>query len=145
MQDGRKVMEIAVIAAVLIIIVRILLEQAGAPLMVNNIFGVAWLYFIVPVLLATAIRARGYANPYGRPLKDVLLFAVYTRIMVAITYVLAYYLKWTAPRFEVSKRTAPLPLRNMLVWAAAAAIIGMIIGSITLLLIRRKQKPAPAA
>jgi hypothetical protein len=51
----------------------------GAPLAANYIFGVAWLYFVMPVLFAISIRTFGRARPFGRLLKDVVLFAVYTQ------------------------------------------------------------------
>lgn len=155
MSNDRKLMQVGVVLAALIIVVRIVLEQAGAPQTVNNILGVAWLYFLFPVLFAAAIRARQYDSPYKVLLKDVVLFAVYTRLMVMVTYMLAYFLKWKAPRFaatmggnvggNVSLWTGLLfiPVRNVLIWVVFAAIVGMIIGSVTLLL--NRKKPAAAA
>ena len=154
MSDDRKVMQIGVIVAAIIIVARIVLELAGAPLSVNNVFGVAWLYFIMPVLFALAIRAKASAGPYIGLLKDVVLFGVYTRLMVMVTYIAAYFLKWNAPRFttagggnvgeNVSLLSGVLiiPVRNALIWVVFVTIVGMIIGSITLLI---RRKPVPAA
>jgi hypothetical protein len=148
-------MRVGVVIAAIIIVVRIVLEQAGAPQTVNNVFGVAWLYFILPVLFALAIRSKAYAGPYKTLLKEVVLFAVYTRVMVMVTYMLAYFLKWSAPRFAVAEGgnvgdnvsflsgVLVIPVRNALIWVVVATILGMIIGSVTLLLVRKK--PAPAA
>ena len=157
MSDDRKVMRIGVVIAAIIIVARIVLEQIGASQMINNIFGVAWLYFILPVLFALAIRAKEYASPYKTLLKDVVLFAVYTRVMVMVTYMAAYFLRWNAPRFALSmggnvgdnvsllSGLLFIPVRNALIWVVAATIVGMIIGSVTLLLNRKKPTPAVAA
>lgn len=150
MPDDGKLMKIGLIVAVAIILIRIILEQAGAPLAVNYIFGVAWLYFVMPVLFAISIRTFGRARPFGRLLKDVVLFAVYTRVMVAITYMLAYYLRWDASRFSekqggtvgdsitVLQGLLLIPLRNVFFWIVMATVLGIIIGSITLAV---KRKP----
>jgi hypothetical protein len=150
MSDDTKIMKAGLIVAALIIVIRILLEQAGAPYLVSSISGVVWLYFIMPVLFALAIRNRAAEKPYGRLLKDVVLFAVCTRVMVAITYVAAHYLNWTAARFSATQGGTVGPgiqswqgllfiaARNAFIWIVMATIIGMIVGSITLLLKGRK-------
>ena len=152
--DETKIMKVGLIVATLIMVIRIAIEQAGAPFMVTSIFGVVWLYFILPVLFALAIRKHGRSRPYGRLLKDVVLFAVYTRVMVALTYVLAYYLQWTTPRFSAAQggTVGPeiemwqallfIPARNAAIWIVMAVIVGMATGSLTLLL--KRKRPAAA-
>ena len=155
MADDSKIMRWGLIIAAAIIVVRIALEQAGVPDAINNIFGVAWLYFVFPVLFALSIRTRNDASPYKSLLKDILLFAAYTRVMVMVTYMVAYVFKWNAARFaypaggvgeNVGVWTGILliPLRNVLIWIVMATIVGMIIGTITLLLKRKASTPAPA-
>jgi hypothetical protein len=156
MSDDRKVMNVGVIVAAAIIVARILLELAGMPQVINNIFGVAWLYLIIPVLFALGIRAKDYSGPYKILLKDVILFAVYTRAMVMVTYMAAYFLKWEAPRFSIHsggvvgdgvsalQGLVIIPVRNALIWIVTATIVGMIIGSVTLLLKRKAPQPAAA-
>ncbi len=157
MSDDRKIMRVGLVVAAILIVVRIVLEQAGAPESVNNIFGVAWLYFLFPALFALGIRAKEYAGPYRMLLKDVVLFAVYTRVMVMVTYIAAYFLKWNAPRFgaamggnvgenvSVLNGVLLIPIRNALIWVVMATVIGMIIGSVALLLARKSARPATAA
>jgi hypothetical protein len=157
MSDDLKIMKWGTIIAGLIMVVRIVLEQTGAPETVNFIFGVAWLYFILPILFAWSIRMKAYAAPYRILLKDVLLFAVYTRVMVMITYMLAYVFRWNPRRFafnaggNVGDDVRPLmgllliPLRNAILWVIMASIVGMIVGSITLLLKRKPSSPAASA
>lgn len=130
------------ILAVAIIIVRIVLEQMGASHTINNVFGVAWLYFLVPIYFAIQIGAQTTASPYKNLLKANLLFAVYTRLMVTATYVLAYLLDWTAPRFQLDggggvgagalQGLLLIPSRNFVFWVVSATLVGMIIGSIVL-------------
>jgi hypothetical protein len=154
MHDDQKIMKIGLIIAALVILVRIVIEQAGAPFAAAGIFGVVWLYFVLPILFALAIRNRADAKPYRRLLKDVFLFAVYTRVMVALTYVLAYFLQWPTPRFsaaqggtvgpeiEAWRAILYVPARNALFWIAIAVIVGMMTGSVTLLIKRKKLASA---
>ena len=155
MFDDSKVMKWGLIIAAVIIVMRIIMEQVGVGESVNNIFGVAWLYFIIPVLFAFGIRSRNSATPYKSLFKDIVLFVLYTRIMVMITYMLAYVFRWPARRFaypggsvgdnvDVWNGMLLIPLRNVAIWVVLATIIGMIIGSITLLIKRRASAPFPA-
>jgi hypothetical protein len=143
-------MKIGLVVAAAIVVLRIILEQAGAPEAVNNIFGVAWLYFLMPILFANAIAASDHPRPYKALLKDVLLFGVFTRLMVMVTYMLAYALRWSAPRFVNVERDFVqgfflIPIGAALIWILMATAIGMIIGSIVFLVKRKKPAPAPAA
>jgi len=146
-----SLMKTGVLLAAGILVVRIVLEQIGAPEFINNIFGVAWLYFIFPVLFALRIVKAGIPGPFKALFKDLLLFALYTRLMVVVTYMAAYALKWQAPRFSIDRGgnvgpgVSPLqgylviPARNMLVWIAFAVVAGMLIGGITIFVRRRKN------
>lgn len=153
-QSTKGLMNAGIGLAAAIIVVRIALEQFGAPGVVNNVFGVAWLYFVMPVLFAIRIAGSGASRPIRALFMDLLAFALYTRLMVLVTYVAAYYFRWQAPRFSISQGgnvgegVSPLqglvviPLRNAAVWIVFVVIIGMIIGGITL---RLRRKPQPAA
>jgi len=155
MPNDSKVMRWSLILAAVIIVVRIVLEQMGAPDSVNNIFGVAWLYILLPVLFALGIRAHNAANPFRSLLKDVFLFALCTRVMVMVTYMLAWAFQWKPVRFAYPGGTVGenvgvlsglflIPLRNLLIWIVMVTVLGMIIGSITLLLKRKGSAPAPS-
>jgi hypothetical protein len=152
MTNESKVMRWGLILAAAVIVLRIALEQLGASEKLTSFFGVAWLYFVFPVLFALSIRAHNTAGPYKSLLKDVLLFALCTRVMVMITYMLAYVFSWKPIRFAHPGGTVGenvgvwagiffIPLRNLLAWVLMATIIGMIIGSITLLLKRKASAP----
>ncbi len=137
--------------AAAIILIRLITEQLGAPDWVNMIFGVAWLYFIVPVFFAREIIAGGDEKPMKTLAVSLFFFALYTRLMVAVTYMLAYAFSWQAPRFlyenggTVGSEVSPLdgylliPARNILVWVVAAMLVGMLIGWVTTLFSGKKE------
>ncbi len=149
-------MKAGLILAALIVVLRVILEQAGVPHPVNMVFGVAWLYFLLPICFALRIASSHEASPFKGLFWDVLLFGIYTRLMVMATYVIAYFMRWNAPRFSleqggnvgenVSKVQGliVIPLRNAVIWVVMATIVGMIIGGITLA-IARKSSPASTA
>ncbi len=138
--------------ALAVIVLRIVLEQAGAPEWLNNIFGVAWLYFAVPIFFALQIHRFGDERPFRILSLQVLLFAVYTRLMVMVTYMLAYQFQWQAPRFHLSRGgvvgegVTPLqgllwiPLRNFFFWVVAATVIGTILGGISLKIVSKRRR-----
>lgn len=140
------------IIAAIVIVVRVILEQTGAPEPVNRIFGVAWLYFIVPFYFAVRIDKSGEPKPYRALFKYLLLYTTYTRLMVMPTYWLAYTFRWAAPRFSldmggvVGEGITPLqgylwvPVGNAILWIIFMVIQGMILGGVTLLIRRRGSK-----
>ncbi len=144
------------LVAVCIIVVRIILEQLGAPESINNIFGVAWLYLVFPVLFALRVVASGEPGPFKALFRTQLLFVTYTRIMVLVTYMMAYLLKWQASRFSVKMggNVGPdvgafqglvfIPVRNALIWIVMATVLGMIIGGVVLFAKRKSTPPAQA-
>ncbi len=146
----KGMMKWPLILAAVLLVVRIVLEQAGAPEGVNNVFGISWLYFLVPLFFAYHISAASQESPFKTLFKKLVIFAAYTRLMILPTYMLAYRLGWQAPRFAidqggvVGEDVSPLsgylviPVRNALIWIVFATAVGMILGSVTLLIRRRK-------
>ncbi len=150
MAEGTKgMLKVPLIIAAVVVVLRVVLEQIGSPESVNRIFGVAWLYFIVPVYLAFRISGAGGPKPYLALLKSLLLYVTGTRLMVLPTYWLAYELQWGASRFspersgnvgaEVSRFAGYLgiPIPNAVLWIVIGTVLGMIIGGVTLLIRRR--------
>jgi hypothetical protein len=143
--------------AALIVVLRVVSEQIGAPEAVNFIFGVAWLYFIVPFFFAQSIAKSGVARPYLELFKKLFMFSLFTRLMVLPTYWLAYAFQWTAARFRldaggvVGEGVTPfqgylvIPALNGLSWIIFAVLVGMLFGGVTLLVRRRKMAKAAAA
>lgn len=134
------------IVAAILVVLRIVLEKLGAPESINNLLGVAWLHILVPFYLAYQIQASESARPYRVLFKDLFLYTLYTRLMVLVTYWMAYLWQWQSPRFlldrggNVGEGIGPLqgylviPVRNLVVWIVMAMVIGMVLGSILLLI-----------
>ena len=139
---------IPLILAVLFIVVRIVLEENGVSPTITNILGVNWLYFLVPIYFALQIARSGSGSPYKALFKQVLIFGVVTRLMIMISYMLAYQFGWSAVRFSVAGGGGVgsesaldgmliTPLTGLLLGTVAALVIGMITGSITLAVKRK--------
>ena len=140
------------IVAATLVVLRIILEQLGAPDSINNLLGVAWLHFLVPFYLAYRIQTSRSDRPYRALFKELFLYTVYTRLMVMVTYWLAYLWQWQSPRFLITqggnvgegigplRGTLVIPGRNAVVWIVMAMVIGLALGSILLLIKGRGNK-----
>jgi hypothetical protein len=140
-----------VIAAILVV-GRIILEQAGAPGWLNNLFSVVILYvFIAPLYFAFRIAGSGADHPYRTLFKTIALFTALARSMVIPTYWLAYHFQWTAPRFSIQEggnvgpNISPvvgyilIPFGAAVVWILISLVVGGLLGS---LVIKLKRKPS---
>jgi hypothetical protein len=138
------------IIAAILVIGRIILEQAGAPGSVNNLFSVVILYvFVAPLYFAFRIANSGVERPYRTLLKKTALFTALARSMVIPTYWLAYHYQWTAPRFTVEQggnvgpNVTPvwgyvlIPLGAAVVWILISLVVGGGLGSLLIKLKRR--------
>lgn len=155
MKNGMYKWPLLIAAA--IVVVRVISEQLGAPESVNFVLGVVWLYFIVPFTFASAIVKSGVARPYLELFKNLFWFSVFTRLMVIPTYWLAYAFQWPAMRFKleaggvVGDGVTPLfgyliyPGLNGLSWVLFAILVGMLLGSVTLFIQRRRLAQVAAA
>ncbi len=148
-----SLIRLPLIITAIVVVARVLLEQTGAPSGINQIFGVAWLYFLVPIYFGMNLAAADH--PYKALFKTLLCFVAYTRLMVMATYMAAYQLNWTAPRFSLEgggvvgedvsalKGLLVIPVRNLLIWIVIGTLVGMIIGSVVVA-IKRRGAAAPA-
>ncbi len=136
-----------------VIVVRILLEEMGAPGAISNIFSLAWLAFLVPIYFAVGMAAGGEAHPYKALMKLIVLYGVGVRLMVAVSYSLAYLFQWSAPRFsgggggeEVTALQGLLltPAFNLLPGLIMAIGSGLLVGP-AVLAIRRKMLKSEVA
>ncbi len=153
MTDIKSLIKLPLAIAIVVIVVRLILEQTGAPDSLIAVFGVTWLHLLVPFYLAIRIAKSGAGKPFLTLLASLAVFTLAARILVAATYSLAYALSWEASRFQlagggvVGEEVTPLegylliPLQNLVIAGAAVIAIGMILGSITLAILRRR---APA-
>ena len=82
--------KVPLILTLVVIVVRILLEEMGAPGAISNIFSVAWLAFLIPIYFAVGMAASDEAHPYKALIKLIVFYGVGVRLMVAVSYSLAY-------------------------------------------------------
>jgi len=145
-----------VIAAVLVVL-RVITEQAGAPDTINNLISVAVFYVLIaPLYFAFRIANADAEHPYKALLKNTALFAALARSMVIPTYWLAYIYRWPQARFSaaqggvVGPGVGPLtafviiPLVAALIWIVASVIIGGGLGSIVIAMKRKTRVRVPA-
>ncbi len=139
------------ILTLMVMVVRILLEEMGAPGALSNIFSVAWLAFLIPIYFAVGMAASGEAHPYKALIKLIVLYGVGVRLMVAVSYSLAYAFAWSAPRFSgggvIGEEVTALqglfltPAFNLVPGLIMAIGSGLLVGPATLAIRRKMLKP----
>jgi hypothetical protein len=140
------------ILAGVVVVLRVLVEQSGAPNVAANLLSVVALHFLIgPVYFALRIATSEVSRPYATQFKLVTLYVVLTRAMILPTYWLARIYEWPQQRFGglagpgVTPFTGyiAIPFLTAAFWIVASVIFGGILGSITIAVIRRLvSKPA---
>ncbi|MFQ5628180.1 MAG: hypothetical protein ACE5I1_05415 [bacterium] len=135
-----------------VVVIRLILELAGVTGWLPQVFGVAWLDILVPIYLALKIADGGFDKPFLSIIKAMLMYAIPARVMVAITYILAYALEWRTARFALVIPENATPLQGYLTIPATgvgfgilSALVGAaVFGGLTLLIKQRMAKPETA-
>ena len=135
--------------AAVFVVVRIVLERAGAPEALNNIFSVVVLYVLIcPLYFAIRIAKSDLMHPYRGLLKTIVLYTALARSMVIPTYWLAYKYSWTQYRFSVPAggNVGPgitpfmgyigVPLMAAVAWILISLVVGGGLGSLVIRLKR---------
>lgn len=132
------------IVTLAVIVVRIILEETGAPQAINTLFGVVWLQLLIPVYFGLTLAKNKILPPFLTLTKLVVLYALCARLLVLVSYSMAYVFQWNAPRFSVAgsgvvgEGVGPLqgllltPASNQVFWVIGGVVAGMILGSATL-------------
>ena len=146
--------KVPLIVTLVVIVVRILLEEMGAPGAISNIFSVAWLAFLIPIYFAVGMAASEEAHPYKTLVKLIVLYGVGVRLMVAVSYSLAYAFAWSAPRFSGGGASGEgvtalqglllMPAFNMVPGLIMAIGSGLLVGPAVLAIRRKMLKPEVA-
>ncbi len=141
------------ILTLVVIVVRILLEEMGAPGVITNILGVFWLAFPAAIYFGVGVAASQEAHPFKTLVKLIVVYGVCARLMVAVSYSLAYVFAWSAPRFSgggvVGEEVTALqglllmPAFNLVPGVIMAIGVGLLVGPATLA-IRRKMLKSKA-
>jgi len=140
------------IVAAIAVVLRVVVEQYGAPDAVANYISVVALHLVIgPMYFAIRLATSGAPRPYGTLIKLVALYVVLTRVMVLPTYWLARIYNWPQQRFGGLADSSPLtgfitiPFATAGRWIVASLVFGGIAGSIVIAIIRLfNRKPEPA-
>ena len=143
----RGILKWPLISAAVATILRVVVEQAGAPDSVSNFVSVVALHLvIVPLYFAYKIGKSGITNPYITQLKLVVIYAVLTRAMILPTYWLARFYGWSQSRFAGLADSPPfiglvaIPFATAGFWIVASTIFGTAIGCAVIALLRRSAR-----
>ena len=135
------------IVTAIIVVLRVIVERAGAPAFVSNMLSVAALTTVLgPLYFALQIGLARKPHPYLMLIQLTLIYAVCARAMVLPTYWAARMFNWTEARFAGVDAPNPvvgfiaLPLITAAFWIVASLVIGSAVGSITLAILRSRMK-----
>ncbi len=135
------------IAAAIVVVVRVITERAGALSAVNNMLSIAALTTVLaPIYFALQIGEAGTPRPHRMLLELVFIYAVCARTMVLPTYWAARIFHWHERRFAgLSDSNAflgfvALPLVTAAFWVFTSVVSGSLIGGIVLKIMRPRTK-----
>ncbi len=140
-------LEWPVVVAAIVVVLRVIVERAGAPITVSNMLSGAVLITVLgPIYFAREIGMAGKPRPYWMLIKLVLIYAIWTRAMILPTYWLARVFQWHEPRFAGVDAPNPLvgfivlPLVTAAFWIVASLVIGGGIGAAVLTVVRSRSR-----
>jgi len=131
------------VVAVLVVVGRVLAEQAGLPDSINNLLSAVALHAVIaPVYFAIRIATGGIPRPYLAQFALTGLYVVLVRAMLIPTYWLARVYDWPQQRFGGVAGTSPLiglvavPFGTAAFWIFASLVFGGVLGSIIIAVMR---------
>ena len=146
------------IIAAILVVGRVIVERAGAPGWMSNLFSVVIFYVLIaPLYFAFRIANTGVDRPYRTLFKNIALFTALARSVVIPTYWLAYYYQWPEFRFSVAAggnvgpNVSPvmgyvgIPLVAAIAWILVSLVVGGGLGSIVIKIKRKRPARAHAA
>lgn len=144
MQNVRQILKWPLIIAAAVVVLRVIVERAGASDAVANILSVVALHFLIgPVYFAIRVGMSAESRPYFTLFKLIALYVVLTRIMILPTYWLARIYGWPQGRFGGLAGGSPItgffviPFATAAFWIIASVIFGSVVGSIIIAIMRR--------
>jgi hypothetical protein len=143
----KGILKLPLIVAVVVIVLRIVVERAGAPAIVANLFSVVALHTVlVPIYFAIILGKSGAPRPYPALFKSILAYVLATRAMLLVVYWMARIFGWQESRFAGLSESTPLigfiaiPFLTAAFWIVASLVVGGAIGSA--ILAATKRRPA---
>ena len=147
----KEILKWPLIIAAIVVVLRVVVEQGGAPDAVANLISVVALHFLLgPIYFAIRVAKTGMPRPYVTLFKLITIYVVLTRIMVLPTYWLARIYEWPQPRFYglagpgVTPFTGyiAIPFATAAIWIFRSIIVGGMVGSMIIAITRRSFVPA---
>jgi hypothetical protein len=139
----------------IVVVARVVLEQAGvSETTTNYVSAVALHVLIFPLYFAARIGGSHLPHPYQTLLKTITIYSLLVRGMIMVTYWLAYFYQWPQSRFSVDaggvvgEGIGPLqalvvrPVVAALAWVVGSVIVGGLLGSIVVA-VRRRMVASP--
>jgi hypothetical protein len=143
-----RILRWPLIIAAIVVVLRVVVERAGASDAVANILSVVALHSVIgPVYFAILIARSTEPRPYIMLLKAVALYALLTRIMLLPTYWLGRIFEWPQNRFAGLAGSSPfigyiaIPFGTAAFWIVASLVFGGVVGSIIIAITRRLASP----
>ena len=143
----KEILKWPLIVAAIVVVLRVIVERAGAPAAVSNMLSVAALTTVLgPLYFALQIGLAAKPRPYLMLTQLIFIYAVCARAMVLPTYWTARMFHWTESRFAGVDAPNPLvgfialPLITAAFWIGASMVTGSAIGFITLANMRSRRK-----
>lgn len=145
----KGVLKWPLVVAALVIVMRVIVERAGMPENISNLFSaVAFHLVIAPLYFAIRIGTSDLRRPYLTQVKLVTFFVLSVRAMIIPVYWLAHVLGWQQGRFGGLATEVPplrayfaIPFATAAFWTVASIIVGSTLGSVVIAIISRINSP----
>ncbi len=143
----KHILKWPLIIAAAVVVLRIVVERAGAPHSVSNMLSIVALHTLLgPLYFAVWLGRTSQPRPYRTLFALIALYAVLTRAMVLPAYWLARIFQWPESRFAGLADASPfvgfvaIPFMTAGMWICASLVIGGAIGTATLAVVRSTMK-----
>jgi hypothetical protein len=145
----KELLKLPLIVAAVFVVLRVIMERAGAPGFVNSALSVVVLHtFLGPLYFAILIGRSGKPHPYRTLFSAIFLYVIFTRAMILPTYWLARILRWPESRFAGLADSSPfvgfigIPFGTAALWIVFSLVIGGAIGTVVVTIVRSTARPS---
>jgi hypothetical protein len=144
----KRILKWPLIIAVIVVVLRVVTERAGAPDSLNNVLSIVVLHTILgPLYFAVQIVRYKLPRPYAELFKLITVYVFLTRLLILPVYWLARIYEWTQSRFAGlwGPRVSPfagyigVPFLTAAFWVVASIVFGGMIGSAVIAVAGRKK------
>jgi hypothetical protein len=140
------------IITAIVVVLRVISERAGAPVIVSNLLSVVALHtLIVPIYVAVRLATGEVERPYLSLFKLILIYVLAARALILPTYWLARIFRWSDNRFGGLADSTPfigfiaIPFLTAAFWIVTSLVVGGAIGSLILTIMGPRSRAARPA